>query len=157
MKIKIILFLFVIFLPTAVFAETTLKAQVEKNKITTDEALTYKLIIASTENALPAPAFPKFAGFQVLSQAQSSTVSFMRGGMKTILVYAFILAPMKVGKFKIEPASIKVRNEAFNSDAIEIEVTQGKRIPQPPPVSPKNKPSLPPGAPTQPQEPQYTL
>jgi len=156
MKIKIFsLILLVLLLTSAVFAETTIKAQVDKNKVTTDEALTYKVIIASTENPLPSPQFPRFTGFAVISQANSSTISFMQGGMKTLLVYAFILAPTSTGKFKIEPVAIKVKDEVFTSQTLEIEVTQGLRKPMPVPQK-KNLP-IPQETPTGPQEPQYTL
>jgi hypothetical protein len=137
----------------AAYAETTIKAEVEKNKVSTDEGVAFKVIIASSENALPAPVFPKFTGFAVVSQARSSTVSFMAGGVKTILVYAFILAPMKTGKIKIDPVSIRVKNETFTSEPVEIEVIQGKRKPQ---EQQKCRPAPQP-VPASPQEPQYTL
>jgi hypothetical protein len=158
MKSRILLVaLFILILPLAAIAETTIKAEVEKSKITTDEVLTYKVIVASTESGFAAPVFPKFTGFAVISQAQSSTVSFMRGGVKTILVYAFILAPTTTGKLKIDPASVNVKGQAISSESINIEVIQGKRKPQPLPTPQKKKPSLPQQVPGSPQEPQYTL
>ena len=158
MKIKGMLCVLIFFcFASAAYGETTIKAEAEKNKISTDEGVAYKVIIASTENALPTPVFPKFTGFAVVSQARSSTVSFMAGGVKTILVYAFILAPMKTGKILVEPVSIKVKNEVFISEALEIEVTQGERKAQPVPVPQKKKPSVPQEIPPVPQEPQYTL
>ena len=154
MKLKIFFLMFLIALvPAAVFAETTIKAQVEKAKITTDEAATYKVIVASSETMLPIPQFPEFKGFTVISRANSSTVSFQGGAVKTILVYAFILAPNATGKLKIDPASIKVKNEVFTSQAAEIEVTQGKRVPSAAPQNPRAPQKISPG----PQEPQYSL
>ncbi|MCX5705752.1 MAG: BatD family protein [Candidatus Omnitrophica bacterium] len=160
MKIKALLTVFFICcFVVAANAETTIKAESEKSKISTDEGVAYKVIIASTENALPTPIFPKFTGFAVVSQARSSTVSFMAGGVKTILVYAFILAPMKTGKIKIDPVSIKVKNETLSSNPVEIEVIQGKRRPeqQSNPEPQKKKPVTPQLVPATPQEPQYTL
>lgn len=122
-----------IFLFTATaLAETSLKAEVDKASITTDEAITYKLTIDSTDKNIPQPQLPKFAGFQVISQAQSSNISWLKNGIKTILVYNFILAPVDIGKFKIEPSSLKIKNKTYASDGFEIEVTQGKRKPKPP-------------------------
>ena len=158
MKIRIFsLILLVLLAPVFVFAETTIKAEVDSKKATTDEALTYKVVITSTESQLPMPQFPKFTGFAVLSQANSSTISFMRGGAKTILVYAFILAPTSPGKFTIDPVAIKVKNEVFTSEALEIEVSQGKRKAQPAPVPQRKMPSVPQETQPLPQEPQYTL
>jgi len=148
----LIIFIF-LFLGTS-FAETSVKAEVDKAKITTDEKLTYKLVITSSETKVSQPALPKFNGFTVLSQAQSSTMSFLKGGAKTILVYAFVLAPNEVGKFKLEPAVIKVKEEVYSTAAFEIEVTQGKLKPK---LSPEKKPSLSPESPPESAEPQVTL
>lgn len=134
--IYISLFLFT----TGVLAETSIKAEVDNNSITTDETLTYKLIITSSDKKLPTPQLPKFERFNVLSQAQSSTLSFVKSNVKTILVYAFVLAPTDIGKFKIEPGAIKIKNETYSSDAFEIEVRQGKARPE---TKPKEKSLLP--------------
>ena len=136
------------------YAETSIKAEVDKTSITTDETLTYKIIITSSEKRMPEPQIPKFEGFSVISQAQSSTISFVQAGIKTILVYAFILAPTDKGKFKIRPSTIKIKNKTYSSDAFEIEVTQGKSKPKPPS---EQKPSLPKELPQEEEKPQITL
>jgi hypothetical protein len=128
------------------FAETSIKAEVDNTSITTGETLTYKLVITSSDKKLPTPELPKFEGFNVLSQAQSQTISLVKSDVKTILVYAFVLAPTDTGKFKIEPSAIKIKNETYSSDAFEIEVRQGRAKPQ---AKPEQKPSLP--EPTQPE------
>ncbi|MDP3732584.1 MAG: BatD family protein, partial [Candidatus Omnitrophota bacterium] len=66
-----------------------------------------------------------------VSSAHSSTVSFVKNNIKTILVYAYILAPTDIGKFKIEPSTIKIKNETFSTATFEIEVKQGKAKPKP--------------------------
>jgi hypothetical protein len=152
MKIIIFTTIFMLLVISLAFAQTSIKAEVDKTSITTDELLTYKIIITSHEEKLPAPQVPKFEGFNVVSQAQSSTVTFAKSKIKTILVYAFILSPAAIGKFKIEPACIKIENQAFSSDAFEIEVTQGKAEPKP-----KEKPPLPKEIPSETQQPKITL
>lgn len=136
------------------FAQTTIKAEVDKTSITTDEVLTYKLIITSLEKSVPTPQLPKFIGFKAISSTQSSSVTFTKGSVKTIVVYAFVLAPTDTGKLKIEPSSIK--NETFSTEPFEIEVKQGKAKPK---AEPEKKPPVPEG--TQPEEteesPQITL
>jgi len=139
-----------------VFAQTTIKAEVDKTSITTDEVLTYKLIITSLEKSVPTPQLPKFIGFKAISSTQSSSVTFTKGSVKTIVVYAFVLAPTDTGKFRIEPYSIKIKNETFSTEPFEIEVKQGKAKPK---AEPEKKPPVPEG--TQPEEteesPQITL
>lgn len=136
----------------SVWAETSIKAEVDKTSITTDETITYKLVITSSDKKLPTPQLPKFEDFSVLSQAQSQTMSLVKSNVKTILVYTFILMPVNIGKFKIESSSIKIKNEIYSTDAFEIEVRQGKTRPT---IPKEEKPSLP--EKTQPEEPKTTL
>ena len=133
--------LFFLFLFKAfVFAQISIKAEVDKKSITTDENITYKITITSAQKNIPEPKIPEFKGFNILSSAQSSTVSFIESGVKAMLVYAFILAPAQTGKLKIDPVIIKIKNETYSSDTLEIEVRQGKTQPKP---KPEQQPSLP--------------
>ncbi len=139
-KLNLLAILFFILAIQVAFAETAIKAEIDKKVITTDETLTYKLIIASTSNTVPQPKIPKFEGFKVISRAQSSTISFVKGGAKTIFVYVFILYPDMKGKLKIGPSQIKIGDTDAASEAFEVEVKQGKRKIEP---QPSKKPSLP--------------
>lgn len=138
-----------LFLSTAL-AETEIKAEVDKAKLSTDEALSYKLTVTSSANRLPVPTLPKFAGFYLISQAQSSSISFEQAGVKSSLVYTFILAPQNSGKFKIEPTKITTEGKTYSSAEFEIEVTEGKAKPKSPPVNPQETPP-------ESDEPQVTL
>ena len=148
-KFILIAILFILFAPTIAFAEVTIKAEVDKTSITTDDNITYKLTITSSEKKIPEPQLPEFKGFYVLTQAQSSNISFAKSNIKTTLVYAYVLAPKDVGKFEIGPSTIKIQGKTYSSDTFEIEVKQGKTKPQAPP---EQEPSQ-----TESEEPQFTL
>ena len=132
------------------FAQTTIKAEVDKTSITTDEFLTYKLTVVSVEKNIPPPKLPEFRGLAVVSQAESSTVSFQRGGMQSVIVFAFILLPQETGKIKIEPAQVRVKGKIYSSEAFQIEVKAGvvRGIPR----KEEPGPQIP-----QSDQPQYTL
>ena len=136
---------FVLFFAASACAQISIKAEVNNTSITTNDNLTYKLVITSAEKNIPSPQMPKFEGFDVLSQAQSSTLSLAASNIKTTLTFTYILAPKEKGKFKIEPAIIKLKDEVFSSVAFEIEVKQG------------SLPSLPPQQEQETKEPQVTL
>ncbi len=157
MKIKTILLVFLcsLFFSLTAHAEVVIKAEVDKVLISTDDVLTYKLIITSTENATPAPQFPKFEDFIVISNAQSQTVSFAKGGIRSIVVYAFILRAKSAGKFKVGPASIKLQDKVLTSDSFEIEVKQGKVQPKAAPR--KESPQIPGQTLPESNAPQYNL
>jgi len=153
---KIIAFgiFFFFFFIAASFAENSIKAEIDKTSINTDETLTYKISIISSQKQLPPPQIPKFAGFNILSQAQSSTVSFRKNNLNNFLVYVFILSPRDIGKFKIEPASIVIQGKTYTTDGFEIEVRQGKAKAKPPT---QTEPYLPKRPPPETEEPQITL
>lgn len=153
-KIFGLVIIFLLIFTCLTYAQTTIKAEVDKLKLTTDDTLTYKLTITSEEKQIPEPQIPDFKSFKLLSSAQSSTLSFLKSNIRTIMVYAFILIPSEVGKFKIEPSKIKMNNNIYKTDVFEIEVTQGHKRPE---FLPKEKPSLPEEDETGSEEPQYIL
>jgi len=115
---------------TKAFADTSIEAEIDKRSLTAGQALTYKLTIVTNEKEIPRPELPKFAGFKVVSTAQSSTVSYEKDGIKTVITYIFALLAVEAGKFKIEPAVIKIKNEKFSTAEFEIEVAPGQYRPE---------------------------
>lgn len=124
-KAIITLFFVFLFLSTA-FAEISLKAEVDKTNLAIGETLNYKITINYMGKGKAEPKIPKFDGFRVISSAQSSNMSFVKNNIQRNLVYIFILTPLDIGNFKIEPSVIKIGNKTYSTDTFEIEVTQGK-------------------------------
>lgn len=128
-KIELMLTAFIaagIFLSSAQASEIKVEAQVDKKAMTTDEALTYKISVSSLENKLPEIKLPDFAGFTVISQAQSSSFNFSSGKANNSAVFIYVLACLKVGKLEIKPASVKIGKDTFTTESFVIEVKQGK-------------------------------
>ncbi|MGE5308259.1 MAG: BatD family protein [Deltaproteobacteria bacterium] len=107
------------------FAQTTLKAELDKQKITADETVTYKLTIVSSEGQVPRPEFPDLKAFDVLSQVQSSNITFTGQGMKTMLVYVLVLLPRNEGTLQIPPASLTAGGRKMLSDSFTLQVSPG--------------------------------
>ena len=149
-KLLILTSLFLFFSFTRALAQTTLKAQVDKTHITTDDTLTYKLTIDSEGKDVSQPKLPSFAGFEAVSQVQSSQISFENSGAKAVVTVTIILVPLNAGKFKIEPSQIKIKGKTYQSKSFDIEVAQGKTNPKPPQEQvPEALPEF--------EQPQYTL
>lgn len=128
-KVFFAFFLFFLML-SAAFADTSIKAQIDKTSLTTDEVLTYQVTIESDVRKLPAPKLPPLEGFITASQAKSSTISWGKDGVKAVVTYVFVLAPKSSGKFKIGAVSIKIGNQDYVSDSFDIEVSPGKPKPK---------------------------
>jgi len=134
------------------FAETSMKAEVDKATITVDETVTYKLNVISSDRNVSQPAFPEFTRFDVLSQSQSSSFSFSEGGTKTMLVYVLVLFPRETGTLEIPAASLSADGTRVSSGKLSVRVTPGTgkfRRPQPSPDAPKKR--LPPDLGNEPQ------
>ncbi|MBL1212275.1 MAG: protein BatD [Ignavibacteriae bacterium] len=68
---------------------------------------------------------PSFEGLKVLGGPnQSTSMQFINGKMSASVTYSYILASSKIGKFKIEPASIYFEDKVLSSKPITIEVTK---------------------------------
>jgi len=140
-KIVVLSAMFLLFSSVA-FCDVSVKADVDKAKVTTDDNITYKVTIINSGKIAPKIKFPKFEGFKVVSQAQSSTISFVKSKVETMLVFAYILAPLSTGKYIIQPTEV-LDNKTYKSDSFEIEVSQGKNPvenPRPMPGFRKNLP-----------------
>jgi len=127
----VVIILSILFSAASVYAQTTIKAEVDKTSITTDEVITYKLTIISTDKNVSGSELPKFEGFSIISQVQSSKVSLTNNEIKNTIAFTYTLAPNEIGIFKIEPARIKIKGGILSSEAFEIEVKEGRVKPQP--------------------------
>lgn len=140
-KIAVFFAVFIL-LHSFAFCEVSVKADVDKLKVTTDEDITYKVTVVNSGKIMPKVKFPKFDGFKVLSQAQSSTISFAKSKIETILIYAYILRPLTAGKYTIGPTEV-VNGKVYKSDSFEVEVSQGSSPDRGTQSSPKPKEKLP--------------
>lgn len=130
MKRVIVVLIIVFGLAAAAFAETSMKAEVDKTILTTDNILNYKLTVTSSDKQIPLPQLPDFKGFRIITQAQSSSVNFTNGRAKTVFSFIFILLPVEAGDSVIGAASIKVGGDTYSTDTFKIKVSQGKPLPQ---------------------------
>jgi len=116
----------ILFSPLAVFAEQAIHAEVDKTELTGDQALTYKVSITSLGNETPVLEIPEFEDFSVLSQMQSTQLSFGGAQAEKTFIYNFVLRPKKDGELSIKPAVIRVGDQEHSSDSFKIKVSPGK-------------------------------
>jgi len=107
-----------------VFGGTTATAKVDKTQVAAGDTITYTVSVASTEKDPPVIQLPSLEVFFVLSQAQSSTVTFVAEQEKRFYVYAYVLAPKTSGKMRIGPSQVIVKGASFNTDSFEISVAK---------------------------------
>ncbi|MEW6075500.1 MAG: BatD family protein [Candidatus Omnitrophota bacterium] len=118
---------FVCMLCRALYAQTSIQAEVDKTEVAIDGQLTYILTIISTEKEIPLPVISTFSGFKIISQVHSSSFSFDKDVRKSTVIYAFALKPRKAGIFVISPSIVKAGKGELATRPFVIEVVAQKQ------------------------------
>lgn len=132
-KISILLILFFwLALSATAFCQIELKAEVDKTSLAENDLLTYKLTILRYSKKGALVELPQFKDFTVVSQAQSFTTNFLKGKLKVIETFVFILKPKQAGKLKIPASQARWFRRVLRSPEFEINVTPSRARPAPP-------------------------
>ena len=126
-------------------AETavSIKSSVDKQKISQDEVVIFKVDIAGELSAQPEIKLLDLKkDFEVVSSEQSQSFSIAKGKVSREASFIYVLSAKATGKFTIGEVEVKIGKESFKTAAIDIEVTPAKN---PRPKSPEQKPRIPPG------------
>lgn len=121
-----ILLIITLFWAQSIWAQdVNFEASVNKNPVGLEESFVLTFTVnASGRNFRP----PRLSDhFRVYSGPnQSSQMSYVNGQMTASLSYSYILVPINVGTFVIEPASIEVNGKNYLTKPIEFKVVKGQ-------------------------------
>lgn len=118
--------------------DVNFEASVNKNPVGLEESFVLTFTVnASGRNFRP----PRLSDhFRVYSGPnQSSQMSYVNGQMTASLSYSYILVPINVGTFIIEPASIEINGKNYSTSPIELKVVKGQAQAQKPQQNPKKQ------------------
>ncbi len=117
---------------TSCWAGVTMKAEVDKKQLTTDEVVTYKCSVDLGAQEIEDFTPPSFNDFSVLSTFRSSHITFEKNTPKTTVIFVFVIAPLKTGTLSISPSVIKTKKgETVRSESFDLVVTEGRNKPSP--------------------------
>lgn len=121
-------------------AETTLRASVDRTRVTLFERVTYTIEVASDSRNRAEPQPPEFKGFKVMGPPRtSSQFSWVNGVTSNVMSYSYVLEAREEGRHVWEPASMVVDGEVIRSAPVEITVLKPGA---PPPAEGSNMPGL---------------
>ena len=127
--------------PTEPKASVGIKSSVDKQKITQDEAIIFKVDIVGELKTQPEIKLPDFKkDFEIVSTEQLQSFSVAKGKVSREASFIYVLSAKAAGKFTIGEVEVKIGKESFKTAAIDIEVTPAKN---PRPKSPEQKPRIP--------------
>lgn len=137
MKKLIILFITIIqlssgVLTSSVFAQKNANFQIELSSDTV--GLDGYIQVSFTVNNMNVEDFspPDFEGFRVQGPSSSTSMSIINGRKSQSITYTYILAPSKMGTFKLKSASIKTDEGTFETEEKTIEVLEHYEIAEKP-------------------------
>jgi hypothetical protein len=105
--------------------DITFTASVNRTTITTDDTLTLQLTLTGTFSGANQPQLPPLEGLAIVGTSQSSQFSIINGKTSSQIVFTYRLQPTQIGSLTIPAISIQMGGQAYQTDPIAIEVTQG--------------------------------
>jgi len=133
-------------------AQAPVTAEVDRNRLSTDEVLTFKVTIDSSAGQASQPALPPLDGFELLGSSSGTQISIVNGDMSMVATYSYSLHPTQAGQLVINPVSVQIDGQLYSTQPIMVEVSQGTGQVQPAPN--QGIPSMP-GFPTRPNFPGF--
>lgn len=110
-------------------------ARVDRNQMALGDTLTYSIVVSSEDSvSVSEPSLPPLEGFELLNAWTSSeSRSLFANGVfqvEQIKNFNYMLAPLKPGELRIDPASINVNGQVKQTNSINIKVLpQGQAPP----------------------------
>ena len=129
---KKLIILFITLIPLSIFAQKSANFQVELSSDTV--GLDGYIQVSFTINNMEVEDFspPDFEDFRVQGPSSSTSMSIINGKKSQSTTYTYVLAPSKIGTFKLKSAAIKTDEGKFETDEKTIEVLEHYEIAEKP-------------------------
>lgn len=131
---RIIITLAIVISTTLTAAGIQLTASVDKQALSLDQYLTYKVTITGDNlKGIPRIELPNFEKeFKVISSSKSNSFSIINGAMSSAINYEYQLVPLKSGTLRIKPATLKYKKNAYKTQSITVQINHsGQQTTQP--------------------------
>lgn len=134
---KILFIVLLLFIGSALMAELSVEAYVNKTKIGMEDLLKYTVEISGKNaGSVAKPNVAKFRNFTLLNTSSSSSqkMSIVNGKMDKSITksFTYTLRAKKTGNLLIPPITIKYKNEKATTSPIRITVQKESTAPAPP-------------------------
>ncbi len=126
--IKNISFLIIFLITSSISAQVTFQTKVSKKKLGLNERLRVDFEMNKDgDNFNP----PSFENFRIVGGPSTSVSnSWINGKRSFSKTYSYFLTPKRLGKFKINPATIEIDGEIYKSQVVQILVTKAVQKPK---------------------------
>lgn len=135
--IGLILMLSLAVVPVLAQSDIFFTASVNQQKITSDQIVSLRLLLSGAGTRTGQPQIPPLDDFIIVSTSQSTQLTIVNGKASSQVTYNYQLQPAKVGTLIIPSISIEVEDQVYQTEPINIEVTQAGSAPVQPGQTPQ--------------------
>ncbi|OQY46578.1 MAG: hypothetical protein B6242_07360 [Anaerolineaceae bacterium 4572_78] len=123
------------------YAQNPITAQVDHANLATGEVLLLTVTVESQSLNPPQPFLPSLDGFDIIGTSTSSQISLVNNVISSKGTYRYQLQPTMAGDLIIPPITVTIDGQTYDTEPINIVVTQGTTPSQSSPVPDSNMPS----------------
>ena len=124
-KSTIILFLSLM-LNNILFAQPTVLASVDVNRISQSETIGFKILASNVDGTPNVDISPINKNFKIISgPAQQTNIQWINGAMTSSRSLSWTLLPRREGKLNIPSLTVKIGNDSYRTNPIGITVSKG--------------------------------
>lgn len=136
----IILAVFALGIPVQAADNVEVTLQVSQKVVTINEPLQVTVSVTGKGfRSLPSPTLPESSMFQVVGTSTGHNISMMNTKMVVSKTANYTLMPLRAGRTRIGPASVKVRGKTYRSNSVEIQVADAGNTKPPQANAPDTK------------------
>jgi len=110
-------------------AQSPVRAEVDRTDITSDDVLILSIIIEDANGNANEPQFEAMDDFAAQGRSSSTQLSIINGQRSRQTIYQYSLIPTKLGTVTVPAAHVTVDGNAYVTDSIYVNVTQGNGQP----------------------------
>lgn len=123
-------------------AQSPVRAEVDRTDITSDDVLILNIIVENA-TSIGEPQFEPMDGFAAQGRSSSTQLSIINGVSSRQTVYQYSLIPTQLGMLTVPAAHVTVDGNAYVTDPIQVNVTQGNGQPTGNPQQPATAGAMP--------------
>ena len=106
-------------------AQVSIRATVNKDRVSPGEQITLTISVSGSGADLPRPSLPPLNDFQVYSAGNTQSLSIVNGAARSSTEYIYLLSPKSAGRKTIGPVVLRYRGQEYRTAPIPIEVSAG--------------------------------
>jgi hypothetical protein len=129
--IRVFLWVLVFFILTmgiAWPADIQVTASVDKQELTLEDSVYFSIVVEGTQNS-PPPELSPLDSFKIRPLGSSSSIQIINGEQSSSITYNFVLIPIETGTFTINPATVKISGNKYQTAPITLIVREASAIP----------------------------